>query len=63
MDFMRERLEEAAGRAPSTRVPKPVSDALQRARGVLIPHDEYLERKLGSSYRAATYREPTANAG
>jgi tryptophan halogenase len=53
MDFLRERLEQAGGRAPSTRIPRQVSDALRRARGTLIPHDTYLERKLGDSYKIA----------
>ncbi len=61
MDFMRERLEEAGGRAPPTHVPKQVSDALTRARSSLIPHDQYLERKLGDSYRVASGSAAAAN--
>ncbi len=54
MDFMRERIDQAEGRVPDTRVPPQVSEALQRARGTLIPHDTYLERTLGDAYRIET---------
>ncbi|MEE4192922.1 MAG: tryptophan 7-halogenase, partial [Halieaceae bacterium] len=54
MDFLRERVDEAQGRAPDTRVPPQVSDALRRARDTLIPHDSYLERALGDAYRVDT---------
>jgi tryptophan halogenase len=62
MDFMRERLDQAGGRAPATQVPKQVRDALTRARASLVPHDQYLEQKLGSDYRVNMANAASANA-
>jgi tryptophan halogenase len=53
MDFLRDRLEQAQGRVPSTRVPSAVEERLAVARRHLLPHDDWLLRKLGDAYRVA----------
>jgi tryptophan halogenase len=63
MDFLRERLDQSGGRAPATRIPRQISEALQRARAGLMPHDDYLERKLGEAYKVGAATQATAHAG
>lgn len=51
MDFMRERLDQAAGGAPATRVPEQINERLKLASSKLLAHDDYLLRRLGDAYR------------